>query len=149
MTENTKASTLRELIRVLVRGLGVLEKDEAACCGITIAQCHTLVEIGRASELSLNDLASRLGLNKSSASRAVDTLVKQGFVKRNINSSDRRFVTINLTASGTNVFKTIETSMNQYYSDILRSLPRAKQAQILESLNLLIEAIKINKCCER
>ena len=38
---------LRELIRLLVRNLGILEKGDASCCDVTISQCHAIVEIGR------------------------------------------------------------------------------------------------------
>jgi hypothetical protein len=45
--ENQASKYLRELIRVLVRNLGILEKSDASCCGVTISQCHAIVEIGR------------------------------------------------------------------------------------------------------
>jgi len=46
------SSSFRELIRILVRNLDLLEKSDASCCGITTAQCHAIVEIGRQSLIS-------------------------------------------------------------------------------------------------
>ncbi|XVE34001.1 MarR family winged helix-turn-helix transcriptional regulator [Wukongibacter baidiensis] len=142
----TNVNTLRELIRILVRNLGILEKDGASCCGITIAQCHALVEIGRACKITLNDLASILTLDKSTTSRTINNLVNQGLVERETDESDRRYVKIQLTEQGNEVFVTIEKNMDQYYSNIFKSLPKDKESQVLESLNLLLDAINKNKC---
>lgn len=46
------AARLRELVRRLERRMGLLNEGEQACCRLTLAQCHTLVEIGRACALS-------------------------------------------------------------------------------------------------
>ena len=57
------------------RKLGVLEDGEMACCGISMAQCHALVEIGRAGSISLVELAKLLDLDNSTMSRTVNNLV--------------------------------------------------------------------------
>jgi len=138
---------LRELLRILVRSLGILQKDEASCCGITISQCHAIVEIGRMNKISLNELAELLDLDKSTISRTVNNLVNKGLVERKEDVEDRRYIKIQLTKSGQEVFKNIEDGMNNYYSDILESLPKENKEQVIESIGLLIEAIKKNKCC--
>lgn len=137
----------RELIRILVRNLGILEKSESSCCGATLSQCHAIVEIGRAGEISLNELAELLNLDKSTMSRTVNNLVDQGFVVRDIHSEDRRYVKIKLTEEGGKVFRTTEASMELYYKSILASIPEDKRNQVIESLQLLVEAVKKNKCC--
>lgn len=147
MYSYNNANLLRELLRVLVRSLGILQKDEASCCGITLSQCHAIVEIGRSEAISLNDLSDLLDLDKSTMSRTVNNLVSQGLVERKTDKNDRRYIKIHLTDSGEKVFINIEDGMNKYYLDILNSLPQDKKSQVIESLGLLIEAIKKNKCC--
>lgn len=145
--ENQGSSCLRELIRILERNLGVLEKSDAACCGVTIVQCHAIVEIGRAKEISLIELAELLSVDKSTMSRTVNNLVEAKLVIRELHTEDRRYVTIKLTEEGTEVFENIEGNMGQYYLKIFESIPEGKRNQVLESLKLLTEAIKKNKCC--
>lgn len=140
-------SQFRETIRVIVRNLGVLEKDESSCCGVTIGQCHAIVEIGRAGEIALNDLADLLNLDKSTMSRTVNNLVESDFAVRDLDSEDRRYVKIKLTEKGHQSFIRIEKTMEQYYQDVLLSIPENKRAQVIESLQLLLEALKNNKCC--
>lgn len=139
---------LRELIRIFERKLGVLQEDGFSCCKITMSQCHALVEIGRAKSISLNELAELLNLEKSTMSRTVNNLVTNGLVKRDIDSSDRRYVTISLTDSGDKHYKDIEETMNLYYKKIYETIPENKKQQVLESMQILLEAIDKNGCCE-
>jgi DNA-binding MarR family transcriptional regulator len=145
--ENKESHYLRELIRVLVRNLGILEESEATCCGTTVSQCHAIVEIGRAEDISLNELAEILALDKSTMSRTINKLVDSSLAVREIHPEDRRYVSIKLTNDGMKVFENIENSMEQYYKSIFSSIPEEKREQVLESLQLIIDAAKQNKCC--
>jgi len=138
---------LRELIRVLVRNLGILEKSDASCCGTSIAQCHAVVEIGRAKEISLNELSNLLAVDKSTMSRTINNLTEANLAIREMQLDDRRYIKIKLTDSGEEIFKNIEDSMEKYYKSIFSSIPEEKREQVLESLKLLTEAVKNNKCC--
>ncbi|AGK95664.1 MarR family winged helix-turn-helix transcriptional regulator [Clostridium pasteurianum] len=145
--ESQESSYLRELIRVLVRNLGILEKGDATCCSVTISQCHAIVEIGRAQEISLNELAEILTLDKSTMSRTINNLVENALVVRKLHPEDRRYVTIKLTDEGIKIFKNIEEGMKQYFNAIFNSIPEDKRDQVLDSLKLLIKAVSENKCC--
>lgn len=141
------SETLRELIRILVRDLGILEKSDASCCGVTITQCHAVVEIGRKGKISLVDLAGLLGLDKSTMSRTINNLVESDLVLRDLDTENRRYVIIQLTENGKNVFQNIEASMNEYYKSIFNSIPENKRSQVMESLQLLTTAVESNKRC--
>jgi len=144
---NQGSETLRELIRILVRDLGILEKSDASCCGVTITQCHAVVEIGRKGKISLVDLAVLLGLDKSTMSRTINNLVESDLVLREFDAENRRYVIIQLTENGRNVFQSIEESMNGYYKSIFNSIPENKRNQVMESLQLLTNAVVSNKSC--
>jgi DNA-binding MarR family transcriptional regulator len=136
---------LRESIRVLERKLGILSDSEMSCCSITLAQCHAIVEIGRAGSISLNSLADLLNLDNSTMSRTVNNLVNSEYVKRDLDPNDRRYVTIMLTDKGTELFASIEAGMAEKYAVIYGNIPEVKREQVLESLQLLVDAFK--SCC--
>lgn len=146
--ENQGSNYLRELIRLLVRELGILEKGDSSCCGVTISQCHAIVEVGRVGEISLNELAKILTLDKSTMSRTINKLVEDGLVARELHQDDRRYITIKLTNSGTKIFENIEATMGKYYNDIFMNIQEDKRHQVLESLKLLTKAVNINKNCQ-
>jgi DNA-binding MarR family transcriptional regulator len=146
--EANHSQQLRETVRMLERKLGTLEDFQMSCCGITMAQCHALVEIGRAENISLNELAELLNLESSSMSRTVNNLVNNDLVKRDIDPQDRRYVTITLTESGCTLFKDIEERMNLYFTKVYERLPVNKRDQVLDSLQILLSAIGNMECCK-
>ena len=131
---------LRELIRQLERKTGALNDSQMTCCNITMAQCYALVEIGRAGNISLIELSEALGLENSTISRTVNHLVNAEMVNREVDPTNRRYVTISLTEDGQQIFDSIETCMNIYYKQILRQIPEEKHAEVLESIQILIDA---------
>lgn len=146
MSIREEEKQLRESIRLLERKMGVLNDSEMACCSITMAQCHAIVEIGRAGKISLIDLANLLNLDNSTMSRTVNNLVTSQYVRRELDPADRRYVNITLTEKGTEQYNTIESNMDIHFSALYSCIPEDKRLQVLESLELLAEAIK-NSCC--
>lgn len=139
--EGTESGKLREMMRILVRHLGILEKSDLNGCDITLAQCHALVEIGRRERMNLNDLALLLNVDKSTMSRTINNLVENGLAVRDQNDGDRRYIVIQLTEEGKRFFECTEADMAVYYRSILNRIPAGKQAQVMESMALLIDAI--------
>lgn len=140
----------REAVRKLQRSLSWQWKNDASCCGITAAQCHALLEIGKHGKITLVDLSGTLGLDTSTLSRTIDGMVKAGMVERQTNSGDRRFVNIVLTNQGKMVFEKINYTFDRYFTEIFAAIPAEKQSQIIESIDLLAKALadpNINRCC--
>lgn len=147
MNDNSNTKQLRESVRMLERKLGILKESGFSCCGITLAQCHALVEIGRVNSISLNELAELINLENSTMSRTVNNLVGSELVKRDIDPHDRRYVTISLTEEGQKLYESIEERMNQYFTKVYSTIPESKRDQVLDSLNVLLDAIGKNDCC--
>ena len=132
---------LRENIRRLERKLGMLNENHPSCCDVTLAQCHAIVEIGRQPQISLNELAAKLGLDKSTVSRTLLILVQNGIAKRETDPQDRRYATIQLTAKGYECFNQIEQSMDELFRNIACNIPAEKREQVLECLLILNQAL--------
>ena len=147
MSECNQAKMLRENLRVLVRKLGVLEREEASCCDITLSQCHTIVEIGRAGSISINALAEILRLDKSTVSRSVDKLVNDELIVRDTNPDDRRYLTLHLSEKGQSLFAEVEARMAVYFENVIDTLPADKREQVIESLQYLTQALPGFRCC--
>ena len=131
--------------------MGWSQKNDIQCCGVTLAQCHALIEIGKRERVSIVELAGVLGVDTSTLSRTVDNMVKLGLVDRLLNPQDRRYVTIALTDRGSGVCQSIEASFSDYVTRIFELIPQEKHNQVMEDLNLIADAIsKCNKdfpCC--
>lgn len=138
----------REKLRQLERQVGWQLKDDTECCGVTLAQCHIIVEIGNAGETSVIDLATILGLDTSTLSRHVNGMVNVGLVNRILNPRDRRYVSITLTEQGQKVYQSIEDICNSKYARVFEFIPREKHRQVLECFSLLVHAIAEAKVLE-
>ena len=125
--DTQKLKLLREKLRLLERESGGVFDGEADCCGVTTAQCHTLLEIGNRGEISLVDLADALGLDASTLSRTIQGLVLIGLVDRRASDKDRRYVSIRLTDQGRKTFDEIETRNNAYYDKVIGFLPEDRR----------------------
>ncbi|MCT1577266.1 MarR family transcriptional regulator [Oceanobacillus kimchii] len=68
--------------------------------GITVVQLQTMKYISEQPNISLQQLAEKMNINKSTVSSTVDRLVKASFIKREQSTSDRRAINLNLTEEG-------------------------------------------------
>lgn len=140
---------LRELIRQIEAKLGILNEMKSSCCGVSFTQCHAITEIGRARNISLNELAEKLNVDNSTMSRNVNNIVNKGLANRELDPNDRRYVTISLTENGKKMFDEIELTMNNYFKKVYENIPQDKRAQAIESLELIAEAITKSVYCNK
>lgn len=141
--ETIPSKQFGEKIRIMERKLGLLEKyytDSFIFSSITLTQCHTLVEIGKAKSIALKDLSMRLNLDISTTSRNVDALVKKNYVQRVTSELDRRSVNIFLTDNGKELFCDIENKMDNFFEQIFSRIPEQDKANVLHSLDLILDA---------
>lgn len=147
MINHNQTQLLREGLRILVRKLGVLERGEASCCGITLSQCHTIVEIGRVGTMSANRLTEILGVDKSTVSKSIDKLVNNDFLVRDSDPEDGRSVILGLSDKGKLAYEEIEKRATTYFGEVVADIPDGKREQVIESLQYLAQALKDPRCC--
>lgn len=148
MTKQDDSKQLLELVRRFERKMEMMEEVAFSCCNITIAQSNALVEIGRNISISLNDLSKLLNLENSTMSRTVNNLVNNQLVKREIDSLDRRYISISLTEKGCKLYKIIEDNISKYFDKVYQDIPENKRMQVLDSLEVLLSVIDVNECCK-
>jgi len=147
------SESLRDLLVRLSRTILLLQKTEGGCCGVTLAQCHMLVETAKGEAgrpLGVGHLAQALGVDLSTASRVADGLVRQELLERAPSKVDRRRAVLSLTAQGRRLVDAINRAMDDYAARVLSALPSPRREQVLESLELLVEAMQqARSCCNQ
>ena len=133
---------LRATIRKLEREISMELSEQGSCCGVTMEQCHTLLELGRNQEqINLKTLAALLELEKSTVSRGVDSLVRRGLVNRQVDEENRRSVLLSLSGDGKRTAETIDRNCDSYYQQIFERIPINKHHQVVESFRLFVDAM--------
>jgi len=131
----------RRQLRRLLRASGVLLQDRTCCEGLSVAQCHALVEVEENPGVTLGDLANILGLDKSTLSRTVDALVGQGFVRREAHPTDRRYNVHSLTPEGSATLDRMHRASDARVALAFDRIPDKSRRRVHESFGLLVEAM--------
>jgi DNA-binding MarR family transcriptional regulator len=143
--ETRTIEQFRAKLREIERAVWIQTKSEALCCGVTMAQCHAIMEIGEAGELNLKDLAARMGLDNSTLSRTVESLVQDGLADRTPSKEDRRATVIRLNEKGRAARDRINSTWNQICRDMFKGIPREKHSVLIESISIVAELLA--GCC--
>jgi DNA-binding MarR family transcriptional regulator len=146
MAESAPGSLLREVARLYTRAQRVV----ADCCSTTSTQCHLLTELGRSGPQPLSELGTRVSLEKSWVSRAVEAMAARGWVTKEPNPSDARSWLVTLTAVGERTVCELNQTLDDHAQRLLASLSARERAAVETSLLTLLKALRDDpaaNCC--
>lgn len=137
------------MIQKLVRAIHLFERDQIKTQGFTTSQCYTILELYKSGSLTMNELSERMDLNSSTMTRILDNLVRDNYISRDKDESDRRIVVVSLTDAGREAAKDLDTAVKSYYKKIIANIPEGQVEDVLKSVNILKNAFeKANpNCC--
>ena len=136
---------LRKIVRMIEREVDRQLKTDVQCCGVSLMQCHTLLEIEEMQTANLQLLAERLTLDKSTVSRTVDGLVNLGLVDRRTDPGNRRSIILSLTPGGKKTCRGIHEICDRFYSRLLDGIPGGKTDTVIEGVTLFASALRENR----
>jgi len=145
-TAGTAGSLLREVARMYTRAQRVV----ADCCRTTSTQCHLLTELGRSGPLPLSELGTRVSLEKSWVSRAVEAMAARGLVTKEPNPLDARSWLVTLTAEGERTVRELNQTLDDHAAALLASLSARERDAVENSLLTLLKALREDPaamCC--
>jgi DNA-binding MarR family transcriptional regulator len=139
MGHTPDSALLREVARLHLQ----LQRTCVASCGDTSStQCFVLGEIYRGGPMTQAELGRRLALGKSWTSRAVDSLVQEGFLVKESAPDDRRMVVISLSKAGRRRYEEIDQALNAHAEQVMSHISKKQRPAIYESLRLLRDALR-------
>ena len=106
--------------------------------GLSMSDGRCLSTIGSFAPLSIQALAEKANLNKGQASRAAQSLVDQGLVRKADHPGDGRGVLLTLTPAGHQVFQNAMTLIAQRNQDIFGCLSAQEQTTLSALFDRLI-----------
>ncbi len=129
-----------ETVQHLVRVMQLFERDQIKPHGFTTSQAYVLTQLSQTPELTMNELSDKLNAQTSTMTRIVDNLVRDGYVSRSRDESDRRTVMVSLTDKGAVTADKLEKDIKEYYRKIVAFLPEGQVEEVLRATKLLVEA---------
>jgi DNA-binding MarR family transcriptional regulator len=146
---NDALRTIGRSLRRLERALSGSIDLDAVCCGVTMAQVHVLLAVEEAGESRVTALAGELGLDKSTLSRTIESLVRAGLVARRAVPGDRRSVALSLTPLGRKAAADINRQGDREIRALLERIPASKRELVAEAVGHLAEAVRARPSCCR
>ncbi len=101
---------------------------------VTLSQFRALLFVGGAGSMRSADLADRLAVSPSTATRVCDRLVRAGYLRRQPAAADRREVRLSLTSAGAQLVERGLKKRRQALTDLVARIPAADRSSLLRSL---------------
>jgi DNA-binding MarR family transcriptional regulator len=146
--DNCCVEEVGQMVQKLVRIFQLFERDQIKVHGFTSSQCYAMLEILKFGSLTMNELSEKMNLDSSTMTRVIDKLVRDEFIHRDKDASDRRIVVVSLTDKGSKAAKELNSSVNEYYKKIIKNIPEGEVLDIVGSVAKLLKAFeKANPNC--
>jgi DNA-binding MarR family transcriptional regulator len=135
--KSTEINEFRRVLRRFEREINIHLRDNGCCSGVSMSQCHVLLNISEQKETTTVELSKELAIDKSNLSRIIESLVKLGYVDRVASKEDRRYSKLKVTAKGKSKSIEINKSANSHYQKVFQNIPEWKHKEIVENLTML------------
>ncbi len=96
----------------------------------------------------MQDVSERLGMDITTFSRQIQTLIKRELVMKNASPSDKRTYLLTLTDKGEQVAEEIDRQMGESFDMIFSSMTTFEKNAVQEAIRRLNEAmLTSDRCC--
>jgi DNA-binding MarR family transcriptional regulator len=105
---------------------------------LTLTQVKALIALA-AAELTVKDLAERLGLSLPGTSRAVDALVARGLIGRREDTADRRMKRLRCTDAGRDALRRLDEARLAGIAQFTATLPADQRERLSSALRPILD----------
>ncbi|MDP4164629.1 MAG: MarR family transcriptional regulator [Bacillota bacterium] len=141
---------MRKSFQAITRSFGLLNKTCCSVDGVDVsaAQSHILYEIDANNNPSIQQVADLLGIDITTFSRQIQTLVKMELITKIPSEEDKRISKLALTDKGEKVAKEIDKQVSTFLEDIFSQMTDFERETVQRAIHLLAETMtKSPVCC--
>jgi DNA-binding MarR family transcriptional regulator len=133
------------LLSDLSRAIRCCQQEAVFCEDLTFSQFFILDLVAEKGQLKLSELHKILSVDKSTTTRLVSPLVKQGLVRRQKSNKDSRAINLALTREGESVRKRVWACISRFVDVIQAGIPKEKRAEVYGNVKMFLHAMQ-NAC---
>jgi DNA-binding MarR family transcriptional regulator len=139
--KNGLPAHLEQLLRTICFRIRVHGREALKNYSITAAQFDLLQRVYFNGPQTMTKLSQSLGVAKSTTSGLVMRLVRDGFLNRRRDETDRRIFKVEITPLGEQVIKAVIEMRVKYIEEVIKQISDDKIKLIHEALDALYEVI--------
>lgn len=143
-TDSDPVLRIRAASRALVREWGFLNRTLAGT-DLSPSGVHALIEIGNTPDITAKWLSEELGLDKSTISRLIRSLVERGRVEELRSADDGRAKTLSLTSEGRRTLEAINVYAERQVRSAVMPLPGEALETIVSGLEAYAAALRTSR----
>jgi DNA-binding MarR family transcriptional regulator len=138
VTDERLAVLVLEAVPLVMRRIRAEMRAHRA--GLSVPQFRALGYLHRHPGASLSDVAEHLGLACASTSKLIDGLVQRKLVTRHTAATDRRRLTLTLTAKGNALLASARQAAQRGLAQTLARLPVGERPGVARAMEQLLHA---------
>jgi DNA-binding MarR family transcriptional regulator len=136
------AEELRRATQRFVRRFGALASDSTPCGKpLPMAHAHALMLLLTRAELSQQELAEELGIDKSNVARLCAKMVDAEHATQRVCERDGRSRRVALTVRGKRLAREVDAASRARFASLLTALPAERRASVVQALQHLVAAM--------
>ncbi len=132
----------RTTLRKFERDVAIGQQRDKRTGGLSVVQTHTVINLGELQETTIGQMATHMGVDKSTLSRTIDGLVKKELVFRKPNPDDRRYQKIGLTEKGQDVCEQLNHVNNDFIRELFSKIPESEHEAVMKYFNIFVKAMR-------
>ena len=109
---------------------------------VSMTHMHVLATLRAGGPMRMSELARQLDVSLANATGIVTRMEERDLVERGRDPSDRRVVTVALSAAGRDAFGEMDTRSRAFFTNVLRELSPAELSQVRDSMRALFRAAR-------
>jgi len=140
--DNPVDRNILSLISELFQVVRFCRQDAVFCADVTFSQFFILDRISEKSCLNMSELRQMMAVDKSTTTRLVNPLVRDGLIERKKSENDSRSVILRLTPAGTDVHRRVWLCLEGFVDTIAAGIPEEKRDHVYGAVKVFIRAVK-------
>jgi DNA-binding MarR family transcriptional regulator len=141
----TKTDNAVHLANLIFEMLPICQKKQEKLAeehGLFHTEFKCLRLFGIDEDINNKEIAKRMNLSPSRLTRIMDGLVKKGYMKREIDGSDRRNMKLSLSRRGKILTNKINDAYNDIHAEILKEIEVDKHESLINSIEHLHTSVE-------
>jgi len=138
----TRGKMIHDRVQGIVAGHIASGKGRQEFRDLSVAQLHVFMQVRHRGEVTIKELAERLGVAPSSASAMVDRLVEKKILIREMSQEDRRKVMVRVSPEAMADIEKIEEAVLSSFVDLVEKIgpeTARKWCEVLERIKFVFE----------